>query len=77
MPFHDPLKRHLHASILSASTDPVAGLDHSLPIHPDESSSKSMEYWEDQLHKKQHRKPVPKPLPKNSPPDDHQIDDYA
>lgn len=60
-----------------AVDDPVGGLEHSLPIHPDQGSSKPMEYWEEQLHKKRPRKPVPKPPAENVPQDDHQIDDFA
>jgi hypothetical protein len=60
-----------------AIDDPVGGLEHSFPILPDQGGSKSMEYWEDQLHRKRPRKPIPKPSPGNSRQDDHQIDDYA
>jgi len=60
-----------------AADDPVGGLEHSLPILPDHGSSRPMEYWEDQLHKKRPRKPFPKPSPEKPRQDDHQIDDYA
>lgn len=73
----NPFLKHAQEHLYFAVDDPVGGLEHSLPIHPDQGSSKPMEYWEEQLHKKRPRKPVPKPLPKNSPQDDHQIDDYA
>ncbi len=63
---------------LAAATDPVGGADHSLPIHPDQGSSKPMEYWEDQLHQRRPRKRPPQtPEPKQPRDEDHQIDDYA
>lgn len=61
----------------AATDDPIGGLDHSTPIHPDQGSTKPFEYWEEQLHKRQPGKRKPPP-PKEKPhDDDHQIDDYA
>jgi hypothetical protein len=77
MPGNNPFLHQTPAQFHFAVDDPVGGLEHSLPIHPDQGSSKPMEYWEDQLHKKRSRKPTPKPSPGNSPQDDRQIDDYA
>lgn len=73
----NPSRKNSQAMIQFATDDPVGGLEHSFPLHPDHGSSKPMEYWEDQLHKKRPRKPIPKPSPENSRQDDHQIDDYA
>lgn len=77
MPDCNPFHAHAQAYPLFAADDPVGGLEHSFPIHPDHGSSKPREYWEEQLHKKRPRKPVPKPSPDNIPQGDHQIDDYA
>lgn len=60
-----------------AATDPVGGADHSLPIRPDQGSTKPMEYWEDQLHKRPPRKRPPRRVPEKPAGDEHQIDDYA
>lgn len=61
-----------------ATDDPVGGADHSLPIHPDQGSSRPMEYWEDQLHQRRPRKRPPQAPEQKRPRDeDHQIDDYA
>lgn len=73
----NPFFNHMQARLHFAVDDPVGGLDHSLPICPDQGSKKPLEYWEDLLHKKRPRKPVPKPSPGNYRDDDHQIDDYA
>lgn len=73
----NPSLNHSQAHLHFAVDDPVGGLEHSFPILPDQGSSKSMEYWEDQLHKKRPRKPTPKSSPERPRQDDHQIDDYA
>ena len=73
----NPFLNRTQAQLRFAVDNPVGGLEHSLPILPDQGSSKSLEYWEDQLHKKRPRKPTPKPSPASSPQDDHRIDDYA
>ena len=62
---------------LIAATDPVGGLDHSLPIRPEQGSTQPLEYWEDQLHKRRPRKGPPQPPSEKPLEDDHQIDDYA
>jgi hypothetical protein len=62
---------------LSASTDPVGGLDHSLPIHPDNGRSKPFEYWEEQINKHKPGKKKPSPPPEKPHDPDHQIDDFA
>ncbi len=60
-----------------AATDPVGGLDHSLPVHPDDGRSKSLEYWEEQLHKRKPNKQKPQ-APAEKPHDpSRQIDDFA
>lgn len=73
----NPFFTHTQDRLYFAVDDPVGGLEHSFPLHPDHGSSKPKEYWEDQLHKKRPRKHIPKPSPENSRQDDHQIDDYA
>lgn len=67
-------------SIQFAEDDPVGGLEHSVPIKPGQGSSKPLEYWEDELHKKRRPKPRIPPAPATPPrvpQDDHQIDDFA
>lgn len=66
------------ARSIRAATDPVGGLDHSLPIHPGEGSSKPLEYWEDRLHRRRERRRPPRET-EERPEDhgDHQVDDYA
>lgn len=61
------------------ATEPVDGMDHSPPIHPDHGSSKPMEYWEDLVRQRRPRKRTPRPPAKDQPHDDgsHQIDDFA
>jgi len=76
MPFPAPPRHYTNSPPIFAATEPVGGLDYSIPIHPDHGSSQPREYWEDQLHK---RKPGKrKPHSPEKPRDDkHQIDDYA
>lgn len=73
----NPFLRQVQAPLHFAADDPVGGLENSLPIQPDHGSSRPMEYWEDQLHKKRPRKPFPQPSPEKPRQDDHQVDDYA
>jgi len=78
MPFPVPAK-YDHALIprFAATDNPIGGLDHSLPIHPDQGSSKPFEYWEEQLHKrKPGKRKLPPPAEKPHDPN-HQIDDFA
>lgn len=63
--------------LLFAATDPVGGLDHSLPIHPDQGSSQPQEYWEDQIHKRKPGKRKPQAPPEKPHDPSHRIDDYA
>jgi hypothetical protein len=60
-----------------AASDPVGGLDHSLPIHPDEGRSKPFDYWEEQLHKRKPGKRKPQIPPEKPHDPSHQINDYA
>lgn len=60
-----------------AATEPIGGLDHSLPVHPDHGGSKPFEYWEEQVHKRKPGKRPPPPPEEKPHHDDHQIDDYA
>lgn len=60
-----------------AANDPVGGMDHALPINPDQGSSRPMEYWEEQLHKRKPGKRKPEPPPEKPHDPSHQIDDYA
>lgn len=60
-----------------AATEPVGGLDHSLPIHPDQGGTSPFEYWEEQVHKRKSGKRTPPPPAEKPHDDDHQIDDYA
>ncbi|WP_173063697.1 hypothetical protein [Sulfurimicrobium lacus] len=77
MPFPAP-QRHYTISIpIFAATEPVGGLDYSLPIHSDHGSSQPQEYWEDQLHKRKPGKRKPQPLPEKPHDPSHQVDDYA
>lgn len=77
MTYPAPSARAFSESFLVAATDPVGGADHSLPIRPEQGSSKPMEYWEDQLHKRSPRKRPPRPNPEKPSGDEHQIDDYV
>lgn len=79
MSFPEPSAPQSRPFPLFAATDPVGGLDHSIPIHPDQGSNKPAEYWEDQIDQRRPRKrrPQPKPTQGRNPGDEHRIDDYA
>jgi len=62
---------------LLAATDPVGGLDHPFPIHPDNGSSRPFEYWEEQINKRKPGKRKSPPPPEKPHDPDHQIDDFA
>ena len=77
MPFTAPSMPDLALFSIFAATDPVGGLDHSLPIHPDQGSSQPHEYWEEQLHKRKPGKRKPEAPPEKPHDPSHQIDDFA
>lgn len=60
-----------------AATDPVGGPDHSLPIRPEQGSSKPLEFWQDLLYKQRPRKRNPRQDERKPRDDNHQVDDYA
>lgn len=77
MPYHAQSSQHSSPIPMFAATEPVGGLDHSLPINPDQGSSKPFEYWEELVHKRKPAKRKPQP-PEDKPHDpSHQIDDFA
>lgn len=61
----------------AAADDPVGSLDHSLPIRPGQGSTRPIEYWDEQLHKRKPRKRQPPILPEKPHDPSHQIDDFA
>lgn len=63
--------------IHAATDDPVGGLDHSIPVHPDKGGARPFEYWEEQLHKRKPGKRKPQTPPEKPRDPDHQIDDFA
>ncbi|MDD5404796.1 MAG: hypothetical protein PHZ14_09720 [Sulfuricella sp.] len=71
--------RHDKASapVFAATDDPVDGLDHALPIRPDQGSARPLEYWDEQLHKRKPGKRKPQAPPEKPHDPSHRIDDYA
>lgn len=63
--------------LLAATDDPVDGLDHALPIRPDQGSARPLEYWDEQLHKRKPGKRKPQTPPEKPHDPSHRIDDYA
>lgn len=62
---------------MPAATDPVGGLDHSLPVHPDDGRAKAFEHWEELLRQRKPRKQKHQTPPEKPHDPDHQIDDFA
>lgn len=73
----DPSRKNFKLMIRFATDNPVGGLDHSFPVHPDHGSSKPMEYWEEQLHKRKPGKRTPQNPPEKPRDPSRQIDDFA